>query len=53
MYEHLYTNNHLVTFEALNIYANQNIDFADALLCAMKNLKSYKVLSFDADIAKC
>ena len=53
MYEHIYTDNHLITLEALDIYANKNIDFADALLCAKKNLEGYEVISFDKDIAKC
>ena len=53
MYEHIYTNNHLITFEALDIYANKNIDFADALLCAKKNLEGYEVISFDKDVKRC
>ena len=38
LYDNLYTENKLVTFEALEIYADKNIDFADAMLCAKKNL---------------
>ncbi len=53
MYEHIYTSNHLITFEALDIYAQKNIDFADAMLCAKKNLEGYEVISFDKDIEKC
>ena len=32
LYNHIYTENKLVTFEALDIYADKNIDFADAML---------------------
>lgn len=53
MYEHIYMNNQLIAFEALDIYANKNIDFADAMLCAKKNLEGYEVISFDKDIKKC
>jgi len=53
MYEHIYMDNQLIAFEALDIYANKNIDFADAMLCAKKNLEGYEVISFDKDIKKC
>ena len=53
MYEHLYMDNQLVAFEALNIYANRNIDFADAMLCAKKNLEGYRTISFDKDMKRC
>lgn len=51
--DHFYTDNKLVTFEALDIYANKNIDFADAMLCAKKNLEGFEIVSFDKDIRKC
>jgi len=53
LYNHLYTENKLVTFEALEIYAEKNIDFADAMLCAKKNLEGFEILSFDKDIGRC
>lgn len=53
LFPHLYTDNKLVTFEALDIYTNQNIDFADALLCAKKHIEGYTIISFDKDIDKC
>ena len=52
-YENLEMSNKAVVIEALNIYANKNIDFADAMLCAKKNLEGYKVMSFDRDLEKC
>jgi len=53
LYNHLYTENKLVTFEALEIYAEKNIDFADAMLCAKKNLEGFEILSFDKKIKRC
>ncbi|MEA1919316.1 MAG: hypothetical protein U9N52_05700 [Campylobacterota bacterium] len=53
MQEHFYTDNKLVTFEALDIYANKNIDFADAMLCTKKNLEGFEIVSFDKDMRKC
>ncbi|MFK5975811.1 MAG: PIN domain-containing protein [Sulfurovum sp.] len=53
LYQYLYTENKLITFEALEIYANKNIDFADALLCAKQNLEGFEIISFDKDIKKC
>lgn len=43
----LYVENQLLLFSALDIYANNNIDFADAMLCAKKQLEGYDMLSFD------
>ena len=40
-------------FLALEAYTKKNIDFADAMLCAKKNLEGYEVMSFDKDIKKC
>ena len=51
--DYFYTDNKLVTFEALDIYANKNIDFADAMLCAKKNLEGFEIVSFDKDMRKC
>jgi predicted nucleic-acid-binding protein len=42
LYKHLYTENKLVTFEALELYAEKNVDFADAMLCAKKNLEGFE-----------
>jgi len=53
MMNNFYVENQPITIEALNIYANKNIDFADAMLCAKKNLEGYKVMSFDKDVKKC
>lgn len=53
LYKHLYTENKLVTFEALELYADKNIDFADAMLCAKKNLEGFEIVSFDKDIGRC
>ena len=53
LYPHLYSENKLVTFEALEIYAEKNIDFADAMLCAKKNLEGFEIVSFDKDIGRC
>ena len=53
LYKHLYTENKLVTFEALDIYSNKNIDFADSLLCAKKKLEGFEIVSFDKDIGRC
>jgi len=53
LYNHLYTENKLVTFEALNIYAENNIDFADALLCAKRKIEGFEIVSFDKDLERC
>ena len=53
LYEHLYTENKLITFEALEIYADKNIDFADAVLCAKQRLEGYEIISFDKDLGRC
>ena len=52
-YEHLYLENKVIVLEALETYVKKNIDFADAILCAKKNLEGYEVLSFDKDVKKC
>ena len=51
--DNIYTDNKIVTFEALDIYANKNIDFTDAMLCAKKNLEGFEIISFDKDMRKC
>ena len=53
LYDNLYTENKLVTFEALEIYADKNIDFADAMLCAKHRLEGFEIISFDKDIERC
>ena len=53
LYNHLYTENKLVTFEALDIYADNNIDFADALLCAKRKIEGFEIVSFDKDLEGC
>ena len=53
MMDNFYVENQPLTIEALDIYANKNIDFADAMLCAKKNLEGYEVMSFDKDLKKC
>ena len=53
LYKHLYTENKLVTFEALEIYAYKNIDFADSLLCAKSKIEGFEIASFDKDIGRC
>ena len=37
--------------DALNLYANKNLDFIDCLICAYG--KSYSVLTFDKKLNKC
>jgi len=51
--EHLDTDNKIVTFEALEIYGERNIDFADALLCARSELYGYGIASLDRDLKRC
>lgn len=53
LYQYIYTDNKIVTFEALDIYAKRNIDFADAMLCAKKNIEGFEIVSFDKDIERC
>lgn len=53
LYKYLYTENKLITFEALEIYADKNIDFADAMLCAKQRLEGFEIVSFDKDIGRC
>ena len=49
----LYVENQPLLFNALDVYAANNIDFADAMLCAKKQLEGYEVLSFDKKVQKC
>ena len=53
MYQNLILENKLISYEALTIYHEKNIDFADAYLCAKKSLEDYEILTFDKDIQKC
>jgi predicted nucleic-acid-binding protein len=52
-YDNLHIENQYIIQNALDIYVRKNIDFADAILCAKKNLEGYEVMSFDKDIKKC
>ena len=52
-YENLEVSNRAIVIEALEVYEKRNIDFADAILCAKKNLEGYEVMSFDKDVKKC
>jgi len=52
-YEKLHIENQFIVSEALEVYEKRNIDFADAILCAKKNLEGYEVMSFDKDVKKC
>jgi len=52
-YENLEVSNRAIIVEALEVYVRKNIDFADAILCAKKNLEGYDVMSFDKDVKKC
>ena len=52
MYPNLFLDNKLVAYEALSIYSDKNIDFADAYLCAKRKLEGYKIVSFDKDLNK-
>ena len=52
-YENLEVSSRAIIIEALEVYVKKNIDFADAILCAKKNLEGYTVLSFDKDVKKC
>jgi predicted nucleic-acid-binding protein len=51
--EHLETDNKIVTFQALQIYRDRRIDFADALLCARSKLMGYDVATFDKKLLNC
>jgi len=53
MYPNLFLDNKLVAYEALSIYSDKNIDFADAYLCAKRKLEGYEIVSFDKDLKKC
>ncbi|HIP14449.1 MAG TPA: PIN domain-containing protein [Sulfurimonas autotrophica] len=52
-YENLEVSNRAIIIEALEVYEKRNIDFADAILCAKKNLEGYEVMSFDKDLKRC
>ena len=52
-YENLEVSNRAIIIEALEMYVKNNIDFADAILCAKKNLEGYEVMSFDKDVKHC
>ncbi|MEA1953583.1 MAG: PIN domain-containing protein [Campylobacterota bacterium] len=50
---YMYVENQAVLFSAFDIYASKNIDFADAILCAKKQLEGYDVISFDKKVQSC
>ena len=50
MYDNLYLENKIITYEALSLYAQKNIDYADAYLCAKAKLENFEIVSFDKDI---
>ena len=50
---HLHSENQAVLFAALDRYADENIDFADAVLCAKKEIEGYTIVSFDKKVRKC
>jgi len=52
-YEYVVVDNKVLIYEALDIFGTKNIDFADAMLCAKKNLEGYEVMSFDKDLKRC
>jgi len=52
-FEGIVNKNKVILFETLNIIANKNIDFVDALICAKCTLQNYDKLSFDKDLLKC
>lgn len=52
-YAYVVVDNKVLMHEALEIFRSKNIDFADAMLCAKKNLEGYEVMSFDKDLKKC
>ncbi|MDQ7085672.1 MAG: PIN domain-containing protein [Sulfurovum sp.] len=51
--ENLYVENQAISLEAVRLYADKNIDFADAILCAKQNLEGYRLVSFDRDLKRC
>jgi predicted nucleic-acid-binding protein len=53
MIKNINCENKMVVFEALDIYAEKNIDFADSLLCAKMKIENYEIISFDKDLSKC
>ena len=52
-YENLEVSNRAIVIEALEVYEKRNIDFAEAILCAKKNLEGYEVMRFDKDVKHC
>ena len=52
-FEGIVNKNKVILFETLNIIANKNIDFVDALICAKCKLQNYEKLSFEKDLNKC
>ncbi len=52
-YEYLAVSNRAVLVAALDRFAVQAIDFADAILCAKKQIEGYGIASFDKKVLKC
>jgi predicted nucleic acid-binding protein len=50
---HVHVENPPVMLRALDLYATDNIDFADAILCAKKEIEGYEIASFDKRVAGC
>jgi len=44
--------NKVILFDTLSLFADKNVDFVDALICAKSKLQGYDWLSFDRDISK-
>jgi predicted nucleic acid-binding protein len=50
---HIHVENLPVLLKALEFYATASVDFADAILCAKKELEGFKVASFDKRVRGC
>ncbi len=45
--------NKIMIYKASEIYVNKNMDFADAMQCAMRALEGYEIVSFDKKVQRC
>jgi len=52
-YEHITVDNPALVYRALELFESARIDFADAMLCARKQLEGYEVASFDKKVLGC
>ena len=50
---HIHVENRAVLFATFELYADRSIDFADAMLCAKKQLEGYAIVSFDKKVRQC